>query len=116
MTKRVESTTRGAVLSDKTKERLREAVVTVDVVIPAFNEGSCIGGVLHDVVMARQDDWFLIQNIYVISDTSTDQTDDIVQQMAARDRRVKLIREPERKGKQASINLAFSITSAVVSS
>jgi len=106
--------TEGTVLSDKTEERLREAVVTVDVVIPAFNEGSCIKGVLHDVVMARQDDWFQTQNIYVISDASTDQTDDIVQQMAARDRRVKLNRKPERKGKQDSINLAFSITKADV--
>jgi len=91
-----------------------EAVVTVDIVIPAFNEGSCIEGVLHGVMMARQNDWFQIQNIYVISDASTDQTDDIVQQMAARDRRVKLIRKPERKGKQDSINLAFSITNADV--
>ena len=114
MAKRGESIIRGTVLSDKTKEKLWEAVVTVDVVIPAFNEGSCIEGVLHDVVMARRDDWFQIQNIYVISDASTDQTDDIVQQMAARDRRVKLIREPERKGKHASINLAFSITDADV--
>ena len=112
MAKRGELTIRGTVLSDKTKEKLWEAVVTVDVVIPAFNEGSCIKGVLHDVVMARRDDWFQIQNIYVISDASTDQTDDIVQQMAARDRRVKLIRKPERKGKQDSINLAFSITNA----
>ncbi|GAI15586.1 unnamed protein product, partial [marine sediment metagenome] len=89
-----------------------EAMVTVDIVIPAFNEGSCIEDVLHDVVMARQDDWFRIQNIYVISDASTDQTDDLVQQMAASDRRVKLIRKPERKGKQDSVNLAFSITNA----
>jgi len=106
--------TAGTVLSDNTEEKLREGVVTVDVVIPAFNEGSCIEGVLHDVIMTRQDDWIKIQNIYVISDASTDQTDDIVQQMAARDRRVKLIRKLERKGKQDSINLAFSITNADV--
>ncbi len=114
MTESVKLITEGTVLPDKTGEKLREAVVTVDVVIPAFNEGSCIEGVLHDVVMARQDDWFQIQNIYVISDASTDQTDDIVQQMAARDPRVKLIGKPERKGKQDSINLAFSITKADV--
>jgi len=106
--------TAGTVLSDKTKQKLGEAVVTVDVIIPAFNEGSCIERVLHDVVMATQDEWFQIQNIYVISDASTDKTDDIVQQMAARDRRVKLIRKPERKGKNDSINLAFSITNADV--
>ncbi|HEX73691.1 MAG TPA: glycosyltransferase [Dehalococcoidia bacterium] len=114
MVERVESINRGTILSDKTEERLRGAVVTVDVVIPAFNEGSCIRGVLQDVVMARQDEWFQIQNIYVISDASTDQTDDIVQEMAARDRRVKLLRKQERKGKQNSINLAFSITNADV--
>ena len=88
--------------------------ITVDVIIPALNEESCIEGVLHDVVLARQDDWFQIQNIYVISDASTDQTDDIVQQVVARNRRVKLLRKPERKGKQDSINLAFSVTGADV--
>jgi len=90
----------------------RETSVTVDVVIPAFNEARGIEGVLHDVVIARQDEWFQIQNIYVISDASSDQTDDIVQQMVARDRRIKLVRKAERKGKQDSINLAFSITNA----
>ncbi len=114
MIESVKLLTGGTVLPDKTKERPREAVVTVDIVIPAFNEGGCIEGVLHDMVMARQDDWFQIQNIYVISDASTDQTDGIVQQMVARDGRVKLLRKPERKGKQDSINLAFSLTNADV--
>ncbi len=104
---------REVVIPDKTAEKLLETVATVDVVIPAFNERSCIEGVLHDVIMTRQDDWFSIQNIYVIS-VSTDETDDIVQQMAAKDRRVKLVREPERKGKNGSINLAFSIVNADV--
>jgi len=90
------------------------AKMNVDIVIPAFNEGSCIAGVLGDVVMARQDDWLQIQNIYVISDASTDQTDDIVQGIARRDRRVRSIRKQERKGKQDSINLAFSVISADV--
>ena len=53
MTESVKLLTEGTVLSDKTEEKLREAVVTVYVVIPAFNEGSCIDGVLHDVVMAK---------------------------------------------------------------
>ena len=114
MTNRVELITEGTVLPDKTKEKLREAVVTVDVVIPAFNEASCIEGVLRDVMMARQHDWFQIQNIYVILDASTDQTDNIVQRVARRDPRIKLIRKQGRKGKQDSINLAFSVTSADV--
>ena len=108
------SVTTEVVPSDTIGKKLREAVVTIDVVVPAFNEGGCIEGVLHDVMMARQDDWFQIQNIYVISDASTDQTDDVVQQMAAKDGRVKLIRKSGRRGKQDSINLAFSITKADV--
>jgi len=99
---------------DTTAEKHRQAVAIVDVVIPAFNEGSCIEGVLHDVIIARQDDWFEIQNIYVISDASTDQTDDIVQRISRGDHRIKLIRKKERKGKQDSINLALSVTSADV--
>ena len=65
-------------------------------------------------MMARQHDWFQIQNIYVISDAPTDQTDDIVLQMAATDQRLKLGRKRERKGKNDSINLALSTTSANV--
>ena len=88
------------------------AAMTIDVVIPAFNEASCIESMLRDVIMAKQHDWFQIQNIYVISDASTDQTDNVVQRIASRDPRIKLIRKHERTGKQDSINLAFSVTSA----
>jgi len=100
--------------SDMTKEQPPWVETTVDIVIPAFNEESCIEGLLLDVMMAKQDDWFEIQNIYVISDASRDETDEIVQQVATRDQRVKLIRKRERKGKQDSMNLAFSVSSADV--
>jgi len=102
------------VISDTTRVKPLQAEITIDVVIPAFNEGSCIEGLLHDVMMARQHDWFQIQNIYVISDASMDQTDNIVQRVAKRDHRIKLIRKQGRKGKQDSINLAFLVTSADV--
>jgi len=102
------------IFSDAAGVKPRPAVMTVDVVIPVLNEESCIGDLLLDVMAAGQQDWFQIQNIYVISDASTDQTDDIVQRVARRDPRIELIRKPERKGKQDSINLAFSATSADV--
>jgi glycosyltransferase involved in cell wall biosynthesis len=114
MANRVTQMTRRALPWDTIKDELQQATATVDIVIPAFNEGSCIEGLLNDVVMAKQDNWFEIQHIYVISDASTDQTDDIVQQVATTDRRVKLIRKQERKGVQDSKNLAFSVTSADV--
>ena len=96
-------------LSGTTAEERRMAIATVDVVIPAFNEERCIEDVLCDVTAAREDDWFEIQSIYVISDASTDQTDDVVQRVARKDRRVKLLQKKERKGKQEtcrSINRA----------
>jgi len=91
-----------------TREKPLQLEITADVVIPAYNEESCIEGLLNDVVKAKQDDWFKIQNVFVISDTSTDQTDNIVQRVARREPRIKLIRKQQRKGKQDSINLAFS--------
>lgn len=97
---------------DRTRERPLQARMTIDVVIPAFNEESFIESVLHDVVMAEQNDWFQIQKIYVISDASTDQTDNIVQRAGMRDHRIELIKKRDRKGKQDSINLALSLTSA----
>ena len=99
----------GGVLSDTTRVKPLQAEITVDIVIPVLNEGSCIEGLLHDVMRARQHDWFQIQNIYVISDASTDQTDDVVQRVTNRDPRIKLVRKKERKGKQDSINLAFKV-------
>jgi len=96
------------------RQKPRQAKLIVDVVIPVLNEESCIEGLLHDVMMARNHDWFQMQNIYVISDASTDQTDGIVQRLARRDVRIELIKKPERKGKYDSINLAFSISSADV--
>ena len=92
----------------------RVANLRMDVVIPAYNEEICVGDVLRDVMAAKQSDWFRIQNIYVISATSIDRTDDIVQQASREDTRVKLIREEERNGKQHSLNKAISITDADV--
>ena len=99
---------------DTTRETPLQARITIDVVIPVLNEESCIEGLLHDMMIAKSRDWFQIQNIYVISDTSTDQTHDIVQRLAKKDVRIKLIKKPERKGKYDSVNLAFSISSADV--
>jgi cellulose synthase/poly-beta-1,6-N-acetylglucosamine synthase-like glycosyltransferase len=104
----------GVIPSDTTRVKPLQAEIIIDVTIPAFNEGSCIEDLLHDVMTAGQDDWFQTQNIYVISDASTNQMDDVVQRVARRDQRIKLIRKQERKGKQDSINLAFSVTNADV--
>ncbi len=114
MRDRDESVERGVVLSDTNAEKRGEAVATVDVVIPAYNEEDYVGDVLRDVMAAKQSDWFRIENIYVISDASTDRTDVIVQQASREDNRVKLVRKAERKGKTDSVNKAISLTQADV--
>ena len=106
--------TGGDIAWDTTTGDPERVTATVDIVIPAFNEESCIEGLLNDVITAKRDDWFEIQHIWVISDASTDHTDDIVRQAAIRDQRVKLIRKQQREGKYDSINLAFSVSSADV--
>ena len=108
-----DTSTAGEVLPTTMAKPL-QAKINVAVVIPTLNEESFIKVLLYEVTTARQYDWFQIQNVYVISDDSTDQTDDIVQGIARGDSRVRLIRKPERKGKQDSINLAFSVISADV--
>ena len=86
----------------------------VDIVIPAYNEEDYVGDVLQDVMVAIQGDWFRIENICVISDASTDSTDDIIRQASREDKRVKLIKKAERKGKPDTINKAISLSQADV--
>ena len=112
MTNKVTSMTKVAMPWGTIQDEPKQATATVDIVIPAFNEGNCIEALLNDVVKAKKDDWFEIEHIYVISDASTDQTDEIVQQVADRDQRVRLIRKQERKGVQDSKNIAFAVTNA----
>jgi len=91
----------------KTREPLM-----VDIAIPVYNEEFRIANILQDVVSSIRSDWFQLNNIFIISDSSTDRSEDIVQQFCKSDERVKLIIKPDRKGKNDSINLAFNLTKA----
>ena len=42
----------------------REMVMTLDVFIPGFDEGSFIEGVLCDSVKAEQPDWFHVHTVW----------------------------------------------------
>ncbi len=103
-----------------TPKRLRyhmmgdDRFLRVDVAIPAYNEEFRISGILQDVVSSIPCDWFQVQHIYVISDASTDQTEELVRGFSKSDERVRLIQKPERKGKNDSINLAFEQSNADV--
>jgi cellulose synthase/poly-beta-1,6-N-acetylglucosamine synthase-like glycosyltransferase len=98
----------------RTLPKHKSSVITVDIFIPAFNEEVCIHDLLHDLLRSNEDSWFQIHHIFVISDASQDRTDEIVQEVANTEPKVKLIQKPERKGKQDSINLAFASSQADV--
>lgn len=104
----------GSSVSKEVSKKSKLGLLTVDIIIPVFNEEGCIEHILHDVITSARHKWFQIENIYVISDASIDRTDEIVQQVAEEDSRIVLIRKQERKGKQDSINLAFSIINSDV--
>jgi glycosyltransferase involved in cell wall biosynthesis len=77
-------------------------IPNVSVVIPAYNEERQIGGAIEAVL--KQDFPSDRLQILVVSDASTDGTDQIVQTYAGRG--VELLRMPERSGKTRAENVA----------
>jgi peptidoglycan/xylan/chitin deacetylase (PgdA/CDA1 family)/GT2 family glycosyltransferase len=82
----------------------RGPVVPVSVVVAAFNESAVIGQCLASVCRSR---YRGLGEVVVVDDGSTDETAEIVEALAARDDRVRLVRQPNR-GKPAALNRAFA--------
>lgn len=78
----------------------------VTVLIAAYNEAAHIEATIRNKLDQQYPADHL--NIIVISDESTDGTDDIVQTIAAEDKRVSLIRQSPRQGKTSALNLAMA--------
>ena len=84
---------------------------TVSITVPAYNEEASIGATLENLLQV--DYPRRLVQIAVVSDASTDRTDQIVESFA--DRGVQLIRMPERKGKTAAENaVAVLLTGDIV--
>lgn len=83
----------------------QESLPTVTVVIAAFNEATHIGRTVIDKL--SQDYPPDLLDVVVISDGSTDGTDDIVASL--NDARVTLLRQQVRQGKTLALNRAVSI-------
>lgn len=77
----------------------------VTVLIPAYNEAGHIAETVNNKL--TQDYPADKLQVIVISDESTDGTDELVQAIAAKDSRVTLIRQQPRQGKTAGLNLAL---------
>ncbi len=81
-----------------------EALPAVTCVMAAANEAALIGRKLD--ILRRQDYPPDKISIIVVSDASTDGTDEIVTGHAARDPRIRLLRTESRSGKPTALNLA----------
>lgn len=76
----------------------------VTLLIPAFNEAESIEATIQNKLRQHYPPEQL--EIIVVSDESTDGTDEIVQAIAAQEPRVQLIRQEPRQGKTSGLNLA----------
>lgn len=86
---------------------------TVTVLTAAHNEERQIGATVYNKL--EQDYPPALLRVLVVSDASTDRTDEIVRALAEQDGRVTLLRNPQRQGKTAALNLAMrQIDSEVV--
>jgi cellulose synthase/poly-beta-1,6-N-acetylglucosamine synthase-like glycosyltransferase len=81
-----------------------EITPAVTLLISAYNEAGVIGSKLDNALALDYPSERL--EILVVSDASTDETDAIVELLA--ERRVKLLRIPERRGKTMGLNAAMS--------
>lgn len=94
----------------KSRNSVRHSMPTwtwpsVTVTVPVYNAVSTIRGTLEQL-LALDYPLHLLQ-VLVLSDASTDGTDDVVREFS--DRGVELVRAPERRGKTAAENAAVSL-------
>ncbi len=80
--------------------------MTVSIGIPAYNEDQNIGNILQ-VLLRQKQAGFIIKEIIVMSDCSSDKTDEIVRLLSSKHPIIKLIREQKRKGKYFLVNQLF---------
>lgn len=76
----------------------------VSILIPAYNEASCIAATIINKLEQNYPRDKL--EIIVISDESTDGTDEIVTKLMLNDTRLRLLRQAPRRGKASGLNMA----------
>lgn len=90
-------------LFDKVIGKIRSDQLSCSIGILIHNEASNIGKLLT-ALLNQKLETVSVKEIIVVSSASTDGSDDIVRDFEKQDSRIKLITEPERRGKSAAIN------------
>jgi len=78
--------------------------MTVSILMPAYNVAPFITRAIDSVVRQTHQDWELI----VVNDFSSDNTDDVVSDLASREPRIRLVRMPANMGPGAARNAALA--------
>jgi len=85
----------------------RDTRYRLSFIISAYNEEKVIAKKLQNTLDLQLDEHAI--TIYVVSDASDDNTDQIVTEWSKKDPRIKLVRQRERKGKTAGLNSVMSM-------
>ena len=79
--------------------------ITIGIGIAAHNEEANIGKLLQNLLTQPLEDSVLLEEIIVVASGCTDRTEEIVEEFAMKDKRVKHVMEEERRGKSSAVNL-----------
>lgn len=96
-------------MRERGSETDRKDTPTVAVVIPAYNEASNIGLLLDDIFEQETGKGLKLEKVLVISDGSTDETEEMVRERQETGRTLELVVNPRRMGKAVCINLAVKL-------
>jgi len=77
--------------------------------IPAYNEEANIGRLLKALLNQELPRWLKLEEVMVVASGCTDRTEDVVRSFEERDKRVKLVVEPERRGQTSAVNLLIRL-------
>lgn len=88
---------------------MSEAVNTFAILVPALNEARTIGSLIDDILSQDLGDSLMLEKIVVVSDGSTDATNEIVATRAASDPRIQLIVNPRTLGQLQSENIGMRV-------
>ncbi len=79
--------------------------MTITIGIPAYNEEKNIVKLLHSI-LAQKEDRFILRKIIIVSDASSDNTDNEV--LSIKDKRIELVKNKKRKGQAFAQNIIFN--------